>query len=691
MPETPLDVELKIQIAQEHGITVDQIDKLLDRSNRNDPLSIANRQILEQLAEMQRDITEQAEDVETYVDLTNQLRSNQEQMLQEAAKTKMFNLKKAQLPLPQFPLATPEDPFGAEQGLTGFDQEQQYGNEPQAAPGNHLEFQSEEELQNQLDAWENLKTAWETLYPLVSDEDMVSEGGVRIDPKEAARKALEGYYSTPPEDAHTREVFVQNVYPLVPHRDVQEEAGTIEAPYKPGPSSRKAEFEMYKKIIENANREIKAQAEKAARKLQGKKGFNLTKTSQQKTVDNAFLWGPNEKRFDPFYRQPVSDWHMVERNKGFGLTVDDIWNIDYEAIWRGNIMDKYSRPYRDKEGNWVGGYIQKRFEVDKWIPETNNMQLKPGQRRKPRPPEYGVLEGRLQANRAEDDRGYGPNSDTSKPFNWHEASKKPKVKTAIAFPTTTTVDGSPDRREEEIEDDLLALKKEMLQYMSPEELAVMDKEMNASLSQERTPDEEEQIQRMKEEQMKMDPDAFASQNAATKEASKKKSELKKAQLAPLEDPFRENKPGPKGIMDIKAKDRQKPQYYCSQCGNRLKSSASGGSFDPGCRCEGCSRLCIEVARLGPAKNAPDKPGPQTFDTYLQPGQRLAGLLYDSKQKKFVQAHEIKIKKKKDLVPDLKDEFVSEEFQPMQSDPSDCDCPLHGKDVELACLILCIDN
>jgi hypothetical protein len=159
---------------------------------------------------------------------------------------------------------------------------------------------------------------------------------------------------------------------------------------------------------------------------QSSASFNLKKQAQHKALDNVIMWGPTPTpRVDPFLRQPVSDWHIMERNKGFGLVVDDIWNIDYETIWRQNIMDKYSRPYRDKDGNWVGGYIQKRFEVDKNIPVTNNLQLKPGQRRKPVLPEYGLTEGRLQlarANKDQPEEGW----DTSKPFNWKEAQAKKK-------------------------------------------------------------------------------------------------------------------------------------------------------------------------------------------------------------------------------------------------------------------------
>ena len=169
---------------------------------------------------------------------------------------------------------------------------------------------------------------------------------------------------------------------------------------------------------------IKKMAEKNTKKREIKT-FNMSKTAQHKTQENVIMYGPQQvRKVDPFLRQPVSDWHIVERNKGFGLVVDDVWNIDYETIWRENIMDKFYRPYKDKEGNWVGGYIQKRFEVDKNIPASSNLQLKPGQTRRPILPEYGNTESRLQAARAAGDIA-GAN-DTSKPFNWKEASSKKK-------------------------------------------------------------------------------------------------------------------------------------------------------------------------------------------------------------------------------------------------------------------------
>jgi hypothetical protein len=181
-------------------------------------------------------------------------------------------------------------------------------------------------------------------------------------------------------------------------------------------------------VVDETNEEIKKLAEKYVKQEKKKSkrtSYNLQKEAQHKGFDTSvLLYGPGQKKFDPFYRQPVSPYTMLERNKGFGFTVDEVWDLDWEAIWRGNIMDKYSRPYKDsKTGEWVGGYVQKRFEVDKNIPEQNNLQLKPGQRRKPFLPEYGLTEARMEDMRSKQDRGYGPVSE-GEVFNWKEAQAK---------------------------------------------------------------------------------------------------------------------------------------------------------------------------------------------------------------------------------------------------------------------------
>ena len=185
----------------------------------------------------------------------------------------------------------------------------------------------------------------------------------------------------------------------------------------------------YTEAITDADKLIQKLAKKHSQNIKksSTEPFNMQKFAQHNTRNEVILYGPNESKLDPFSRQPVSDWAVVERNKGFGLVVDDVWNIDFEAIWRENIMDKYSRPYRDSDtGEWIGGYIQKRFEVDKNIPEQNNLQLKPGQKRKPYLPEYGLTEARLQDARSKKEIEGGPFIDQTKPFNWKEAQSKKK-------------------------------------------------------------------------------------------------------------------------------------------------------------------------------------------------------------------------------------------------------------------------
>lgn len=80
-----------------------------------------------------------------------------------------------------------------------------------------------------------------------------------------------------------------------------------------------------------------------------------------------------------------------------------------EAIWRMYIMDKFTREYQNKDGKWVGGYINDRFHVfptagtpsnpDAPRDGGNQMGLPPGiKTRKPRPHQYSV-ERRLEEAR----------------------------------------------------------------------------------------------------------------------------------------------------------------------------------------------------------------------------------------------------------------------------------------------------
>ncbi len=84
------------------------------------------------------------------------------------------------------------------------------------------------------------------------------------------------------------------------------------------------------------------------------------------------------------------------------ITFDDDPHRVYcaEALWRRHVMDKFSREFKDKDGKWVGGYINERFQVYN-DDGGNNMQLANGERtRKPRPHQYST-ERRLEEARGE--------------------------------------------------------------------------------------------------------------------------------------------------------------------------------------------------------------------------------------------------------------------------------------------------
>jgi hypothetical protein len=113
-----------------------------------------------------------------------------------------------------------------------------------------------------------------------------------------------------------------------------------------------------------------------------------------------YTHGPGENRYCPKLRGVVNTsicrYHCLD-----GLPVDDHQILCGEAVWRGNVMDKYSREYRDADGNWVGGYINKRFEVERSV-GRNPYQLKPGTRSAPINEDAWSTEKRLQELRREE-------------------------------------------------------------------------------------------------------------------------------------------------------------------------------------------------------------------------------------------------------------------------------------------------
>lgn len=158
---------------------------------------------------------------------------------------------------------------------------------------------------------------------------------------------------------------------------------------------------------------------------------NITKeASTQGLNDSYLLYGPGDNRICPKLvgrgggkkgGSDVVSEYICRFHCADGIVIDDAHTVCGEALWRANVMDKFNRPYKNADGEWVGGYIEGRFEVNRTpVDEENRMQLKPGETRKPRPASQGNLESRMQEmrNKQGEARGYRPDTDTSKPFEW---------------------------------------------------------------------------------------------------------------------------------------------------------------------------------------------------------------------------------------------------------------------------------
>lgn len=188
--------------------------------------------------------------------------------------------------------------------------------------------------------------------------------------------------------------------------------------------------------------------------------LNNVKTAADQFGQHYLLYGPTEKRICP---------KMAGKNMGDvvseyicrhycldGIVIDDNKTICGEALWRANSMDKFSREYVNKDGEIVGGYLNKRFEINRNVPEETKMRLKPGETRKPRPPEWGNLESRMQAmrNKDADKRDYRPDANTGEPFKWCTDVDQNNVQVSQS---------ERDRREE-------AMGHQIVQYTNKDEL-----------------------------------------------------------------------------------------------------------------------------------------------------------------------------------------------------------------------------
>ena len=101
-------------------------------------------------------------------------------------------------------------------------------------------------------------------------------------------------------------------------------------------------------------------------------------------------------------KRVISTWNCREHClDSICLDDDPLRVICAEALWRRHVMDKFSREFKNKEGKWVGGYINERFQVFH-DDGGNQMELANDERtRLPRPHQYST-ERMLSEGRGEE-------------------------------------------------------------------------------------------------------------------------------------------------------------------------------------------------------------------------------------------------------------------------------------------------
>lgn len=158
-------------------------------------------------------------------------------------------------------------------------------------------------------------------------------------------------------------------------------------------------------------------------------GAKLDKTAATAAYPAYESYGSGENRMCPKIRQPVSTYicryHCLD-----GLNIDDHQTVCGEAIWRQAVMDKFSSEYRDADGNWVGGYLNKRFETHR-DNAGHPALLAPGQRQAPIHEDAWSLEKRMQEMRRSESKKRGYSETPGDPknlynFDQHDLMKGPK-------------------------------------------------------------------------------------------------------------------------------------------------------------------------------------------------------------------------------------------------------------------------
>lgn len=182
------------------------------------------------------------------------------------------------------------------------------------------------------------------------------------------------------------------------------------------------------RIVEASDEQISLLAERFSKitktvKTASKKNvFNLTKQASHGNMENIILFGPGQTRPSPFIRDVESNISALERNKNNQFFFGGIYDIDFETLWRGNVMDKYYRPFDGAHGLSGGGYIEDRFEVNKVVPVGNDLRVPTDGSPRPFIPEFSSLESRMAAARGDLKGNNG--RVTFAPFNISASKKK---------------------------------------------------------------------------------------------------------------------------------------------------------------------------------------------------------------------------------------------------------------------------
>jgi hypothetical protein len=341
------------------------------------------------------------------------------QQIQQSAKRNVFNLKRFSQIAPPME-ATPMAQDGVDPSLPQTDAAMPPTDQsPTAKVRQLLDGVLNELLGSGIDEGEARRQAPDQAYSQITSQ-LTNPNESTVDPNtnvqgnsdQAVRDAVNTYYSTQDENEKdsAASVLARTIFPQDDQNDSLDQ-NEVPAVQQEGVKVNLANF------VKETNEIIKKLAQSHA-KSSKINVFNLTKHAH---VKNMFVFDPEKAVKDEFYGGAMSENDLLERNKGYGIKLDGFYSLNWEKVWRENVMDKYD-PF----------YLERRFEVDKNVPPTNNYQLAAGEKRRITPPEYGNTEARLEANRTKmnEERGYSP-ADKGEPFNWKKAQQSKKAQTVL--------------------------------------------------------------------------------------------------------------------------------------------------------------------------------------------------------------------------------------------------------------------